>query len=279
MRSLVDAVTKEEAQQGVLSISLAHGFPWGDSPHTCAGVVAITDNDPDRARALAGRLGREFFALRESGQVPLLGINATLDAVAAQPPGTVVIADMSDNPGGGAASDSTFLLRAMLERGMRDAAVGLLWDPQAVRIAFKAGEGATIPMRIGGKLGPMSGAPLDVMATVRCLRTDAAQPHIADGGAAALGRTAVIETQDIEIVMNEIRQQPFHPEAFTNSGVDPWSRRVVVVKSSFHFYAGFAERAAAILYCDAPGTLGSDATVRPYRNLRRPIWPLDEASM
>ena len=279
MRSLVDAVTKQEAQQGVLSVSLAHGFPWGDSPHTGAGVVAITDGDLGRAQNLARKLGGEFFALRESGQVPLLGIDAALDAVAAQLPGTVIIADMSDNPGGGAASDSTFLLRAMLERGMRDAAVGLLWDPQAVRVAFKAGEGATIPMRVGGKMGPMSGAPLDVMATVHHLRTGAVQPHIADGGATALGRTAVIGVRGIEIVMNEIRQQPFHPEAFTNSGVDPWSKRVVVVKSSFHFYAGFAERAAAILYCDAPGTLGSDATVRPYRNLRRPIWPLDEARM
>jgi len=279
MRSLVDAVKAEERQRGVLSISLAHGFPWGDSPHTGAGVIAVTDGDPVRAQALAGRLGRDFFALRESGQVPLLGVGGALDAVAAQPPGTVVIADMSDNPGGGAASDSTFLLRAMLAKNMRDAAVGLLWDPQAVGIAFRAGEGATIPLRIGGKLGPMSGAPLDVTATVHCLRTDASQPHIADEVPAPLGRTAVIETQGIEVVMNEIRQQPFHPEAFINAGVDPWSKRVVVVKSSIHFHAGFAKRAAAILYCDAPGSLGSDATARPYRHLRRPIWPLDDARM
>lgn len=279
MRSLVDAARKEEAQPGVLSITLAHGFPWGDSPHTSAGVIAITDGDPGRAGELAARVGRNFFALRDSGQVPLLGVEAALDAVDAQPPGTVVMADMSDNPGGGAASDSTFLLRAMLGRGVKNAAVGLLWDPEAVRIAFAAGEGATIPMRIGGKLGPMSGEPLDVTATIRRLHTDATQPHIADGGPAALGRTAVIETGGIEVVMNEIRQQPFHPDAFANAGVEPWSKRLVVVKSSIHFNAGFAERAAAILYCDAPGTLGSNAGTRPYRHLRRPIWPLDEVTM
>jgi microcystin degradation protein MlrC len=167
----------------------------------------------------------------------------------------------------------------LLERGIRNATIGLLWDPVAVRIAFSAGEGARIPMRIGGKLGPTSGDPVDVEATVLHLRTDAAQPHIADGYPVALGRTAVIEAQGIEIVLNEIRQQPFHPGAFASAGADPWSKRIVVVKSSFHFYAGFADRAAAIVYCDAPGALNSDASKRPYRFLKRPIWPLDDITM
>jgi len=279
MRSFVDRVMQQERRPGALSITLAHGFPWGDSAHTGAGVIAVTNGDAAAARELAAAVGREFFALRESGQVSLLDVHAALDAALAHPSGTVVLADMADNPGGGAASDSTFVLRAMLERGVRDAALGLMWDPEAVRLAFAAGEGATIPLRIGGKLGPMSGEPLDVLATVRHLRTDASQPHIADGCATALGRTAVIETQGIEIVLNEIRQQPFHPDAFANAGVEPWAKRLLVVKSSFHFYAGFAERATAIVYCDAPGTLNSDATRRPYRHVQRPIWPLDEVTM
>ncbi len=284
MRSFVDATRAAEKRPGVLSITLAHGFPWGDSAHTGAGVIVVADDAAAGAggadaEALARELGRDFFALRESAQVPLLGLDAALDSAVSHPPGTVIIADMSDNPGGGAASDSTFLLRAMLARGVRDAAVGLLWDPEAVRIAFAAGEGAVIPMRIGGKPGPMSGDPLDVTATIRCLRPDAAQPHIADGGPASLGRTAVIETDGIQIVMNEIRQQPFHPAAFASAGVDPWSKRLVVVKSSIHFNAGFAERAAAIIYCDAPGTLSSNAKGRPYRRIQRPIWPLDDVTM
>ncbi len=94
-----------------------------------------------------------------------------------------------------------------------------------------------------------------------------------------LGRTAVVDVDGIAIVLNEIRQQPFHPGAFSAAGVDPWQKRIVVVKSSFHFYAGFAERAAAIIYCDAPGALNSDVRQRPYRRLARPIWPLDDISM
>ena len=263
----------------MLSITLAHGFPWADFPGAGAGVLAITDGDEAKARELSESIARQFFALRETAQVPLHGIDAAIDEALANPSGTVVIADMSDNPGGGAPSDSTFLLRALLERNVRDVVIGLVWDPVAVRVAFSAGEGARIPMRIGGKLGPASGDPLDVEATVLHLRTDAAQPHIADGYPVELGRTAVVEVQGISIVLNEIRQQPFHPGAFAAAGVDPWQKRIVVVKSSFHFYAGFSERAAAIIYCDAPGALNSDVTQRPYRRLTRPVWPLDDVVM
>src|SRR5689334_4537012 len=75
--------------------------------------------------------------------------------------GPIVLADRSDNPGSGASGDSTFILRRLLERGISDVALGPLWDPIAVRIAFDAGVGARLPMRIGGKTGPMSGDPLD----------------------------------------------------------------------------------------------------------------------
>lgn len=279
MRSFVDGLIDREREPGVLSITLAHGFPWSDFPGAGAGVLAITDGDPDKARSLADSIGRQFFALRETAQVPLRDVASAIDDALRCKSGTVVIADMSDNPGGGAPSDSTFLLRALLERKVRDAVIGLVWDPVAVRIAFSAGEGARIPMRIGGKLGPSSGLPLDVEATVLHLRTDAAQPHIADGYPVELGRTAVVDVDGIAIVLNEIRQQPFHPGAFSAAGVDPWQKRIVVVKSSFHFYAGFAERAAAIIYCDAPGALNSDVRQRPYRRLARPIWPLDDISM
>jgi len=78
----------------------------------------------------------------------------------------VVIAHGSDNPGGGAAGDSTFLLRALLERGMTGAALGMIWDPESVARAREAGVGRKVLLRIGGKNGPMSGDPLEARATV-----------------------------------------------------------------------------------------------------------------
>ncbi|HRP11833.1 MAG TPA: MlrC C-terminal domain-containing protein, partial [Terricaulis sp.] len=107
------------------------------------------------------------------------------------------------------------------------------------------------------------------------LRTDATQPHIATGQT-ALGRTALISANGVEIILNDIRQQPFSPEGLIAAGMDVWSKRILVVKSTHHFYAGFSHRAGAIIYCDTPGALNGDVAGRPYKRLRRPIWPLDD---
>jgi microcystin degradation protein MlrC len=59
----------------------------------------------------------------------------------------VVIADTADNPGGGATSDSTFVLRAMVERGIADVAFGGVWDLGAVQLCRDAGVGASFELR------------------------------------------------------------------------------------------------------------------------------------
>ncbi|HRO01982.1 MAG TPA: M81 family metallopeptidase [Terricaulis sp.] len=275
MRPFIDHILEREKSPGVASITLAHGFPWSDFPDAGASVIAVTDDDQALADRIAEEVAHDFFALRESGQARLLDIDGALDQALALKSGTAVIADMADNPGGGAPSDSTFLLRAALRRGVTDIGFAFMWDPAAVDLAFAAGEGARLPLRVGGKVGVWSGDPVDLDATIVRLRTDATQPHIATGQT-ALGRTALISANGVEIILNDIRQQPFSPEGLIAAGMDVWSKRILVVKSTHHFYAGFSHRAGAIIYCDTPGALNGDVAGRPYKRLRRPIWPLDD---
>ncbi len=275
MRPFIDSIVAREGAPGVLSITLGHGFPWSDFSGASASVLVVTDGQQPLADSMAHEIAGQFFALRESGQSTLLGIDQALDQALAEPEGTVVIADMADNPGGGAASDSTFILQRMLERGISNAAIAYLWDPEAVEQAFAAGEGRTMRLTVGGKFGPGSGEPVTIDATILHLSSDANQAHIADGTLTHLGRTALISARGIEIALNDIRQQPFTPSGLFECGLDPWSKKILVLKSTHHFYAGFHQRAASILYCDAPGTLNSDISRLPYRHVRRPIWPLD----
>ncbi len=273
-QGFVERLQALEGHDGVLSISLTHGFPWGDVVDMGSKVLVYTDGRQAQGDALARRLADELLQLRTAMDTPFLGIDAALDAALAAAPGLVVVADSADNPGGGAAGDSTFLLRRLIERQIGPAALGPLWDPQAVRIAFEAGVGARLPLRIGGKVGPLSGEPLDADCTVLALQRDMVMSALA-GTTQPLGDCALVDVAGVQVVLISRRSQAMGTDLFTQLGCVLTDQRIVVVKSSQHFRAAFAPLAVQVLYCAAPGTVSNDLARLPYRHIRRPKWPLD----
>ncbi|PHP65307.1 microcystin LR degradation protein MlrC-like protein [Zhengella mangrovi] len=271
MRAFVDAMAAREGKDGILSLSIAHGFPWGDHPRTGTRAFAIVDGDEARAASVAEDLGRSLHAIRHQLLPDMADIDRALDMAQAEAKGPVVLADVSDNAGGGAPSDATFLLRAMIGRGMTSVATGLFWDPVAVRICREAGEGATLPLRLGGKCGPMSGDPLDLTVTVRKCASGLTQRF--GTLPAPMGEAVWIEADGIDIVINDVRSQTFHPEAFEQLGIDLSKRRYVCVKSSNHYQAGFNPIAARVIPVATPGAITPDYANIPYTKRARDYWP------
>jgi microcystin degradation protein MlrC len=272
-RNFVDRLKALEGQDGVLSISLTHGFPWGDVADMGTKVFVYTDGNPAQAQALAQRLADELVAMRDALQPEQPGIDDALDQALATPAGPVVLADGADNPGGGAAGDSTFILRRLLDRGVQGAALGPLWDPQAVRLAFEAGVGATLPLRLGGKTSPLSGDPVDAACRVLALQPDMVMTGLA-GTPTALGDSALVQCGGVQVVLITRRSQAMGTDLFTQLGCDLGAMRVVVVKSSQHFYASFSKVASRVIYVAAPGSVTADLNSLPYAKVQRPKWPL-----
>ncbi len=273
-QSYVQRLQALEGHGGVLSISLTHGFPWGDVADMGTKLLVYTDGHQAEGDALARRLADELIGLRDALDTPFLTIDAALDAGLAAPPGLVVIADSADNPGGGEAGDSTFILRRLVERRIAHAALGPLWDPQAVRIAFDAGVGARLRLRIGGKVGPMSGDPLDADCTVLALHSNMLMSALA-GTSVALGDCALVDVGGVQVVLISRRNQAMGTDVFSQLGCNLAARRFVVLKSSQHFRAAFAPLAVLVLYCAAPGSVSNDLRQLPYRHIQRPLWPID----
>jgi microcystin degradation protein MlrC len=278
MRGYVDDMQKLEGSNDVLSVSLAHCFPWGDVPEMGARTLVITDNRPEYGAQLAQSLGQKLFDLRTQLVPPYLSIDEALDRALAGEKGPVVLADVSDNSGGGAPNDSTFILRRLLERGIANAAIACIWDPVAVSLAIEAGAGAQFEMRIGGKMGPMSGDPVDLLVRVIKVTPEAVQTSGsgANRRTSRLGDAAGIEAHGIEIVINSKRTQTLSPTAFSNLGIDPSEKQILVVKSMQHFYAEFAPIAAEIFYVAAPGAMLPNFDELPYERVDRSLWPLSE---
>jgi microcystin degradation protein MlrC len=278
LKSYVERMRALEKEDGVLSVSLGHGFPWGDVPELGTKTLVITNDDASGAEELAQTLGREMFAMREQAVPFYYDIDGALDHALNAPGTPIVIADVSDNAGGGAPSDSTFILKRMLERGITNAAIGCIWDPIAASVAIEAGEGAQLDLRIGGKMGVMSGDPVDLHVTVGKVALDAIQYFGPDDARndIPVGDSVAVSANGIDIVLISTRVQTFSPDVFTNVGIDPTKKSILIVKSTQHFYARFAPIASEVIYCAAPGAVAPTFKDTPYQVASLKRWPMTD---
>ena len=274
MRAFVDKIKAMEGKDGVLSISIGHCFPYADVPELTGRILVVMDKDKKKGDALAIRIGEEFVSMRGRTMPSYYGIDEGVKLAMESNVAPVVLADPADNAGGGAPSDNTSILRRMMERQATDAAVGPIWDPIAVRLCFDAGPGAEFALRLGGKIGPTSGAPIDAKVKVIGLKRDCWQSF--GPTKVPLGDCAGVRVGGIDVALIANRTQALGLELFTNLGIDPSRKKIVLVKSTNHFMAAFGPIAKRVIYIDSDGPLCRDYRKIPYTKVRRPIWPLDE---
>jgi microcystin degradation protein MlrC len=272
MRGFIDRVRAMEGRDGVLSISLIHGFMAADVADLGAKLVVVTDGRRAAGDALARELGMEVFSFRGRACPAFLTPEEALRRAAGMAEGPVVIADIWDNPGGGVPGDSTILTRLALERGLEGVAVGSIWDPMAVRLCHAAGKGARLPLRFGGKTSAVAGDPIDAEVEILETARDAVQSF--GDSVVPLGDAAAIRIAGVDVVLNSNRAQAFSPDLFSNLGIDPLAKKILIVKSTNHFFGAFAPIAAAVLYAAVQGPYPSDPRTNGYSKLTRPIWPL-----
>lgn len=274
MRSFVDRIKVLEGHNNILSVSVIHGFMAGDVPDLGTKIIVITDNSREQGDALAEKLGQELFALRGSTRPEFLLPSEALQQALSSGQGPVVVADVWDNPGGGVAGDSTIILREMFDQGITNAALATIWDPIAVRTCFSAGLNAKLTLRFGGKMSDKAGEPIDAEVLVRNLVRQATQSF--GESVVPLGDCAWITVNGIDVILNTVRSQVFNPDVFSNLGIDPLQKSILVVKSTNHFYDAFSHIAFDIFYAAVDGPYPNNPISNDYRNLTRKIWPRTE---
>jgi microcystin degradation protein MlrC len=272
-RSLVDRIKALEGRDGILSISVVHGFPAADVYDVGTKIVVVSDGVPERGEALARTLAKDVLGFGGNRLPSMPSPAEAVKTALTIEGGPVVLADRWDNPGGGVAGDSTFLIHELLKHPTVPAAVGALWDPVAVQFCHAGGPGARLALRIGGKVGPGSGPPVDaeveVISVIRDLVVTFEKSFV------SLGAAAAVRIGALSVVLASKRAQTFHPDVFRNLSIDLEGQKIVVVKSASHFHAGFAPIAREIIYVNCGGPYPPDPAKIPYTKIRRPIAPLD----
>jgi len=278
MRRLYDMADAMERRPHVVSISIFAGFPLADIHDAGLSIYVCTDGDQPLADALADELAATAWEHRREFLHQATGVREAVARARALPGRPVILADIADNTGGGAAGDTTEILRELLRVGARETTVACVWDAQAVAACARAGVGATVTLEVGGKVDPSHGAPVTVTGRVRTL-SDGRFVHkgpMMRGLEGRLGPTAVLDVNDLKIILISLRWQTLDPEMLRVVGIDPAAEKIVVVKSSVHYRAAFEPLAHEIIEVDAPGLSSSNLTRFAFANVRRPIFPLDE---
>jgi microcystin degradation protein MlrC len=165
----------------------------------------------------------------------------------------------------------------MLEARLRNACFGFIRDPEVVEAAHQAGVGQTIEVALGGKSDDFHGHPVQVSAYIKCL-TDGKFFMPAWGTDTELGKTTRLQVDGMDIIVGCERHQTFDPALFLLHGIDISRYKIVALKSSQHFRAGFQPVAAAIITADSPGFTTLNVAHFERRRSPRPIWPVDDAA-
>jgi len=267
-----------EREAGIVSITLAGGFPYADIRDAGVAVVVTADRDADAARRAADTLADYLWSHRQDFRVSLTPVREAIDYALQTKRGPVVLADGSDNPGGGAPCDGTVMLAELVRANVPSAVVAIIADPQAVAQAHQVGAGHQATLVIGGKTDTRHGPPLTLAGEVRWVgeKEYVNKGPMMTGMRVRMGRAAVFVVNHVEIILTENRFQPFDCEALRCLGIEPGERLLIGLKSAVHFRAGYQPLAAKIFDLDTPGIHTPDLFKYTYRRLRRPIYPLDE---
>ncbi len=275
MRQAIERLHEIEGRPGILYASISTCFPLADAPHVGSSVTVITDGDQDLAQRSADELAAWIFARRADWQMAVPTTAAVLDQIGDTGPYPIVIADSNDNCGGGSPGDSTGMLRTFIERSLEDACVLYIVDPEAALACHRAGPGATLRMALGGKSDPAQGEPVEAEWQVVAVSDGAYTydgPMLA-GLSTTLGPSAHVRSGGVHVIIVTYRDQPFDSALARSLGLHPRRMRYIGLKSTGHFRAHFEPFAGVIRTVNEPSV--HDPTHIRYRNLGRPVYPID----
>ena len=265
-----------EASGDALSISLCGGFAYSDVPQAGSSVLVTTNDDPDRARAIALEIATRAWDERDRVLVQNVPPDTAVAEAIAFPDGPVMLVDVGDNIGGGTPGDGTVLLGELLRQGAKDATI-VMCDPAAVSEAISAGPGGHFRFEVGGKTDRHHGDPVLVEGTVTTI-TDGHWVHEGPENAGVpveMGPTALVQAAGVNVILSTIKSMPGDQQQLKSLGIDPLSQHIIVVKAAVRWRGGYGPIAKHAILVDTPGIGSAELTQFPYQQIRRPIFPLD----
>jgi microcystin degradation protein MlrC len=277
MKAVYDLAHKIEEDCKVLNVTVLPGFPFSDIEYAGMDIIVTTDGDNALAEKYAKEISDYCWSIRRHFLADVVPVEEAVRRAISAPEGPIILADQADNPGGGAPADGTAILKELITQGAKNTVICLIRDPEAVAKAIEVGVGNSVTMKIGGKTDNLHGESVEVTGYVKLIADGKFKRKsvMGRGLVTDLGRTVVLDVDGIDIMLTEARVQPTDLEQYRAFGIAPTEKKIIVVKSAVHYRAVHEPIAKEIIEVDGPGIHGTRLSAFNYKNLKRPIFPLD----
>jgi microcystin degradation protein MlrC len=280
---MIERVAKARAYEkepDVFAVSINSGFGNADIAEVGPTVLVTCQGDLAKHRAFAEAIADDIWENRFEVLNDYLSVEKAAEIAKSyrSTKGPLIIADYADNPGGGGYGDSTELLRALLAARIDGACFGPMVDRETAQALHRHKAGDSVQVSLGGKTDPrFGGAPLALAGKLLRLSDGAytGDGPMVGGLRLTFGPSAVIQVDGVEILVVTVPGQMLDLQQFRAFGIDPAAKRVVALKSMQHFRAAFEPIAGKVIVCDSGALCTARYEVLPYKNVPRPIYPLD----
>ena len=280
VQPIVQYVADYAKEKGLIDATFMHGFPYADVPFTGASILVVAK---EGAQEAAEELANYIWEQREKFVPPMTTpAEAFEQAKAFEGEGYVLMSEPSDNPGGGAPGDGTWLLREMVKQNLPKTIFTHIYDPEVAQQLIACGVGGRTDITLGGKTEPaeMHGAPLELKdVEVLAVATDSkmiSNSPVTMGLTRNIGPCARIRTGNVEIIVGSVNSQTMDDRIFPVLGTLAENYRIIGIKSANHYRAFYKDHAALIIPVETRGIHCGDLRTYDYKKVRRPIFPLDK---
>jgi microcystin degradation protein MlrC len=271
-----------EAGGQALAVSICAGFALANIRDVGPSVTVTIDEltgDGAAGQAIAEDFMDHAWATRDFTTVTMLSVAEAVARASQGRPGDkpLVIADFTDNPGGGGYGDATAFLKGLVDAGVEGVAFHAICDPAAIAEGMRKGLG-TATLTIGGKIDPrLGGGPLTLTGEITCLSNGKFIAYGPMGGGVErnYGPSMVFRVGGIDIILISNNGQATDLGQFTSLGIDPARYSTVAVKSMQHFRAAFEPIAREVALVDTGALCQVEYKEELFDKVRRPVWPLD----
>lgn len=267
--AMLPSITEEN---GIVDAAIWMGYPWADEARN-HGVVMVTGDDKEKVGAAAEKIAQRFWEVREDFEfvAPTATLDESFEMAFKNTQKPFIISDMGDNPTAGGAGDVSWTLKEILARNefKSEGGPSLIYasipGPELIAKAESLNVGDRIKAPVGAMVDNRFAGPVMLDGIIMAKET----------GDIHAETEIVVRVGSVDVIVTK-KRKPYHKEAdFTRLGLKPREADILVVKIGYLVPELYDMRGGWIMAL-TPGGVDQDLERLGYKNILRPMYPLDK---